>query len=339
MKRFVFPLLASVALVSAEPALPLPTWKPGEKKTFEEAGGIIQSFILADEPEPEPPPLEVEKPKAEEVTPEPVRTDEIPEQFLLEYFAQKPKDFLVDPQGLLPEKDYKDRLNFLKYHADDSSIDFFVYIFGSEQEIPGEVRAEETMERLFMTGKPAVVVFYFLGQPQRSVIHLSPSLMEGVSSAEQRRALQSSVMSAFGKLNETDQLEAFSVQMSIRVYWMERMLGGGTMMDRLPTAAEPHPVHAVKKEASLMDRWRAVSEKWFSEWWGVVSLASGSMLLLSAFVAWMRARVRLRFPEFDVEPRLDGSHGAGVGAVISFASAAVPPASQKDQVPDYLRRA
>jgi hypothetical protein len=54
---------------------------------------------------------------------------------------------------------------------------------------------------------------------------------------------------------------------------------------------------------------------------------------------WLRRRARYRFPELDVEPRLGGAHAAGVGAVISFASAALPPASQRDQVPDYLRRA
>jgi hypothetical protein len=54
---------------------------------------------------------------------------------------------------------------------------------------------------------------------------------------------------------------------------------------------------------------------------------------------WLQRRARYRFPDFEVEPRLGGAHAAGVGAVISFASASVPPASQRDQVPDYLRRA
>jgi hypothetical protein len=53
---------------------------------------------------------------------------------------------------------------------------------------------------------------------------------------------------------------------------------------------------------------------------------------------WLRKRAIYRFPELTVEPRLGGVHGAGVGAVISFAGAAVSPASQRDQRPDYLRR-
>lgn len=336
MRRTILAALFPIAALAVEP--PLPNWKPGEKKAFEEAGGVLHSFILADEVPQEEPALDVEKPKAEEITNDPVRSDEIPEPFLAAYFAQKPKEYLVDPQGLLAAKDFNDRLNFLKYHAGDSSIDFFVYVFGGEQEIPGEVRAEETMERLYITGKPAVVVFYFLGAPQRSVIHLSPSLTEGVPAAEQRRALQSSVMSAFGKLNFTDQLEAFSVQMSIRIYWMERMLRGAPGPEE-SVVEVPRVLPAKQKGRKLTDQWREMIVAWWEEWWGLAALGAGAVMLGSAFWAWMRSQVRMKFPEFEVEPRLGGTHGAGVGAVISFASAAVPPASQKDQVPDYLRRA
>ncbi|MBX3739353.1 MAG: hypothetical protein KF712_00070 [Akkermansiaceae bacterium] len=338
MRFLPFLALAAASFAHAS-ALQMPSWKDDERKAFEEAGGILRSFILADEPEPAPEStLDVEKPKGDEVTKDPLRSSEIPEKFLTAYFAEKPAEFLVDPQGLLSLKDYKDRLGFLKYHAGDSSIDFFVYVFGGEQEIPGEVRAEETVERLFTTGRPAVVVFYFLGAPQRSAIHLSPFLTESVSAADQRRALQSSVMSAFEKLNTTDQLDAFSVQMSIRIYWMERMLGGGASPDEVPVVSH-RPVAKKAKAPSTLEIWKEQAVIWVEEWWGGAALLLGTGLLVSSFVAWMRSRVRFRFPDLEVEPRLGGDHAAGVGAVISFASAALPPASQKDQVPDYLRRA
>jgi hypothetical protein len=320
-------------------ALEMPSWKADERKAFEEAGGILRSFILAEEPEiEEVVQLEVEKPKAEEVTNDPLRSSEIPEKYLSAYFAEKPSEFLVDPQGLLSAKDYNDRLSFLKYHAGDSSIDFFVYVFGGEQEIPGEARAEETVERLFTSGRPAVVVFYFLGAPQRSVIHLSHSLTEAVSAADQRRALQSSVMSAFEKLNTTDQLAAFSVQMSIRIYWMERMFGGGASPEQMISVA-PRPAAKKVVPPSALEIWKEKLSTWAEEWWGVAALLVGACLLASSFVAWMRSRLRYSFPDLEVESRLGGEHAAGVGAVISFSNAALPPASQKDQVPDYLRRA
>ena len=70
-----------------------------------------------------------------------------------------------------------------------------------------------------------------------------------------------------------------------------------------------------------------------------VGVMAATLVAACALSFWTRRRARYRFPEFEVEPRLGGAHAAGVGAVISFASAALPPASQRDQVPDYLRRA
>ena len=55
-------------------------------------------------------------------------------------------------------------------------------------------------------------------------------------------------------------------------------------------------------------------------------------------IGWRRRRATYRFPELFVEPRLGGQHAAGLGAVIAFASADLPPASQRRQVAGYLRR-
>ena len=49
-------------------------------------------------------------------------------------------------------------------------------------------------------------------------------------------------------------------------------------------------------------------------------------------------RVRYVFPEVEVGTLLGAPHAAGVGAVISFSSAQLPPSQQRDQVPDYIHR-
>ena len=119
---------------------------------------------------------------------------------------------------------------------------------GGDQTIPSEVREEELIERFFTEGRPAVVVYYHLGAPQRSVVYLSPSITDSVSAAEQRRALESSVMQAFQKIEPSEQIEKFLVQMSIRIYWMERMLAGETAAsDTLP----PTPIPAASNRRSL----------------------------------------------------------------------------------------
>ena len=334
-------LATSVYGARVEPGLP--TWNDGERAELEAGGWVAGGLLLTDEPVPdEPEPelvesLDVAQPTAEEVLEAETPSDQIPEKYWPDYFDKKPTTFLVDPQGLLSPVDYRDRLGFLNYHAGDSSIDLYVYVFKGDQDIPGEVRDEELVERFYSEGRPAAVVFYYMGAPQRSVMYLSPSLTDAVSAPEQRRALESSVMQAFKDVEPAGQIESFLVQMSIRIYWMERMLNGDSSEPGVTTMTK-FPKRALARKYGVGDLIQPLFEKA-----GPYLMPAGVLLgsLVSGLIvtSLVRRRARYRFPEFEVEPRLGAAHAAGVGAVISFASAAVPPASQRDQVPDYLRRA
>jgi hypothetical protein len=256
----------------------------------------------------------------------------VPEEYMADYFERRPDSFLVDPQKLLGRQESRDRVAFLRYHAEDSAVDLYFYLFDGTQEIPSEVRVEEMVERLFGDGKPAAVVFYFMGAPQRSELWLSPSLTGKASAADRQRALQSSVAEALEKADPVDQLDRFSVQMSIRLYWIEKAFGGraedaGPMVV-LP--AKPAPV-------SKMKRW----EPWLQEArkWALPAAVVGGIVVFGWLALWLLgARARYRFPEIEVAPRLGGEHGAGVGAVITFGNPGLPPSFQREQVPDYLRR-
>lgn len=260
----------------------------------------------------------------------------VPEKFREAYFGGRSEKFLVDPQGLLSPVDYRERLDFLNYHAGDSAIDLYVYLLPADQDIPREVRVEELIERYFAGGRPAAVVYFHMGDAQRSSLHLSPALMAVVPLGEQRRALESSVMQALKEVRPAAQIEAFLVHISIRIYWMERMLGGTAEGESMPVLvkakkepeAQSGPLDVLRPHLEAAARHVIPA-----------ALVVGALLAACGIRFWLKRRARHRFPEFEVEPRLGGAHAAGVGAVISFASAAVPPASQRDQMPDYLRRA
>lgn len=329
-------VLTANALAYGESALP--AWNGDERKELEAKGWLPGAiFLTGDAEEPAAEPLALEPPLPGEIVDDPAPMVEVAEKFLPAYFAERPKNFLLDPQNLLSPSDSRDRLSFLNYHASDSTIDLFVYVFGGDQEIPSNVRQEELIERFFAGGRPAAVVYYYLGAPQRSVVYLSPSITGSIPVAEQRRALESSVMQAFERSKPPEQIEKFLAQMSIRIYWMERMLAGGpAVVDTsvLTGSAAAGNGQATAKSAKFL---------WLQAL--AIRLAFPAAVLLGVLMAafgfnqWLRLRGRYRFPEFEVEPRLGGAHAAGVGAVISFASAAIPPASQRDQVPDYLWRA
>ncbi len=341
MRRILI-LIATCTVLFANTEPPMPMWTAEEHAKMLSDGWIAGGSLLNFEPLPEETkedvtPLAIEQPTPEELTVESVNENEVSEEYLSAYFAERPDGFLVDPQGLLSAKEKKDLEAFLDYHAGDSSIDMHIYVFGGEQEIPGDVREEEVVERLYSVGKPAVVVYYYLGAPQRSAMYLSPVLTDAVSAAEQRRALESSVMQAFASVDAVGQLQAFLVQMSIRIYWMERMAEGtaAETMEAIPDGVGVRKFHqkkAVMEAPVVLPEWAKLAGAVFAAF-------CGGVILLWSLAMWWKSRARFVFPEFEVEPRLGGSHAAGIGAVISFSSAAVPPARQRDQVPDYMRRA
>lgn len=325
------------AISMAAPEQDLPSWKDGKADAEEP---MARSVLLAEEPGTEESAeaiLELDQAAVGENPATDNKLVDVPETYWPAYFAERPKTFLTDPQGLLSPADKRERLAFLNYHAGDSSIDIFVYVFGGDQEIPGEVRQEELAERLFSEGRPAAIVFYFMGAPDRSVLRFSPSIADKAPIAEQRRALESSVMQALAKVDPSGQFEAFLMQMSIRIYWIERMIGAGEQRAET-TTAPAKVVVAKKKKSKLAELVMPHLEKARSHAMPA-AMVSGALLLAIALRFWLKRRALYRFPDFDVEPRLGGAHASGVGGVISFASAAVPPASQRDQLPEYLRRA
>jgi hypothetical protein len=342
MKFFLTVLVLGASLALAPSAeLPFPEWRGGELAELQSKGWQPGALLLTDDPLPgdlAPAATEsVPSPLPEEIANDSAPATEIPEPFLEAYFAARPDRFLIDPQGLLSPADLRDRSDFLTYHASDSSIDFFVYVMGGDQEIPADVRDEELIERFFTEGRPALVVHYYLGNPKRSTVQLSPSLSDQISLAEQHRALESSIMMALEKNHPSDQLDKFLVQMSIRIYWMERLIADGSKAaDGSASEGMENSGSAAEKE--IPDRFLKIRELLLPFVMPSAAILAGLMLLYGGLFV-LRMRARYQFPEFEVEPRLGGDHAAGIGAVISFASAAVPPASQRDQIPEYLRRA
>lgn len=321
---------------------PLPIWGEEERARMQAEGWVAGSSLLTYDPLPEvrdanDTPLAVEKPTDEEIRELVDNENVVDEKYLVDYFADSSSDFLIDPQNFLTEEKRGALESFLVNHAGDSPIDMRLYIFGADQVIPGDVREEEVVERLYSTGKPALVIYYYLGAPQRSDIYLSPVLTDTVSAGEQRRALQSGVVQALKGALVTDQLKAFLVQMSIRVYWMERMVKLAAEEGTTVLPAEDLVDRSAKEK--VVEEGGTEISHWGKAAVGLVIVAFGSVMIALSLRFFLRRRARYLFPEFDIEPRMGGDHAAGVGAVISFSSSAVSPTNQRDQVPDYLRRA
>ena len=252
------------------------------------------------------------------------------------YVDKRPENFLVDPQLLLGVGEREERLTFLNYHAGDSAIDLFVYLYRAGQKPPQEWHDDHWADKIFGDSRPAVVVFYHVGTPQESTMRVTRQLAEKVSLPERGRALEDAVMAALKKPDRASQLEAFLVQMSIRIYWMERAMGGEKK--EAAAAQLASKVTEKKSTAKGIEKFRPLLDL-VAPYVAPGLSAMTTILLLWVLTVVRRRRAKYRFPEFEVEPRLGGPHAAGVGAVISFGRAAPSPAFQRKQMPGYLRRA
>lgn len=286
---------------------------------------------------PPPPPPEEQlppEPEPEEMVVE-IDPTVIEEQFLEPYFGRTPASYLIDPQEMLARQEFRDRESFLAYHAGDSEVNLYVFLFDAEQQLPEGVTVESVFDEHFNRGGPVAVVFYWLGRPERSRMALSESIENVVSEEVRERALRTSIQEAFEKTDPSHQLENFSVELSIRLYWFEKAMTASGVLE--PEAVDTLAVSEVTKPIVMTMPENETMLLLIKMLWAVIILAVvGVLVWMGRLVA--RRRLRYVFPEVEIEPMLGAPHAAGVGAVVSFSSSQLPPSQQRDQVPDYLQR-
>lgn len=257
----------------------------------------------------------------------------VPDKHLETYFQDKPDTFLLDPQRLLSNSDRRQREEFLAYHSEDSEIDFHLLLFDKEQTIPRDVRVEELGERFFGEGRPSLLALYFLGQPDRVKLILSPRIAEVLQPADLERLRRQAVQAAEAKTVAAEQLEEFCIQLAIGIFWIEQEAG----LEAGPSGAGPGEERSdgLKKQPPanglivLLDRWVA-------DWGLPIGVVAGGIIAASLVTFVLRRRARYRFPERLPPPRLGAKSGAGVGAVIDFRSSTKSPSRQKADPNDSL---
>lgn len=318
-----------LCVLSMHPMMAMPVWDHSDRNRMIEEGWIAGQELLDFTTIPEHEIMAYMEPTAEEAALDLVVLQNVPEKHIDGYFSRKPQTFLVDPQGLVTPEQRNKLLRSLHLRANDSEIELYLYLFGSDQSIPTDVRVEEIPERLFSSGKPAVILFYHLGAPSKTVLYLSPHMTDAVSIAERGRAMDSALVKATQASGIYEPLEAFMTQISLRVYWMEKMLAWTA-----EESIDPKPTNPIKSAVAYREMKK--SEWRWSEWSRdripyVTMVAAFSCGIISWLVV-RKLRCCYTFPQSLVEPRLGGKHSAGEGAVLSFGTAKHRLSAQRDQI-------
>ena len=250
-----------------------------------------------------------------------------------EYFSLRPVEFLVDPQRLLTEQKSHDIQRFLEYHADEAQFDICMMLFGASQDIPEDISLEER-HREWFGDRSVVLVAYFLEHPERTRVIYGEGVRQKLPEGVFSRIFQSCVREAQVAETPFDQVERFAIEMSIRLYWLAKMLErqaageaiptteeelSGPKWEQLATNAQPGALSAgvPTAEASMMTD-RLLSLPW-------LLLGAGTFLLsaLTGAGAWWWRRDSLAakpvlFPELELPTRLGGNFSGGGYVGISF---------------------
>ncbi|MFK7909606.1 MAG: hypothetical protein AB8F34_03295 [Akkermansiaceae bacterium] len=320
----------------------MPSWTEEERKRLEEGQLIPGASLLVENEEaspvikPDPTKGEIEE-KLPEPEPEPTydpRT--IPSDHLVSYFRAFPENYLVDPQRLLTMQETQDRVGFLDYHAQDSEIDIRLYLFDAQQQIPEPYSLNQVAKNLYRDSPLTAVVFCFVGDPSRTILAFGGRGAEHVTQQENTRILDSARIKSLESSDTSAQVEAFIVQLSISLYWLEKSLED-IKIAAIPPVEEPERSAAGSKKSSTPGLLSHVKPSMI---YIAISVSSFLVSLIAIAMIWYlwRKNKKYCFPVFELPRRLGADYGAGVGAVIGYRDTFGSPSHQRDQVPDYLMR-
>lgn len=320
----------------------LPKWSPLDRARLKKGELVVGAALLVEDAREAPIPRVVPKPEVppiELVEPEPEYDPTLlPQEYLVDYFETVPEGYLVDPQRLLSMQESLDREGFLEYHADDSEVDIRMYLFDAQQKIPEPYTLRKLIRDRYTGGDLTAVVFCFMGDPTRNLLALGGEGSGEVSEKDIRKMLESARIKALEKSDPATQVESFVVQLSIRLYWLEKERKDAEAELATVVAAEarkePGKQRVQAKAEGVVDKVRPFLLY-------VVVGGVGAALAMfgtgAAWILWRRGR-RYHFPVLEVPRRLGADYAAGVGAVLAFHDKLGSPSSQRDQVPDYLTR-
>lgn len=334
--------IAGIEVVEPE-VMALPTLSEEMEKQIEEGtlipgsslmGRIALEILFSDGEEPPVLDQMIEIPEPEVIEQELPTT--ISEIFYEGYFRNTPSGYLVDPQNLLTAQEKGDREGFFEDHAKDSSVDIYFYLFDTYQQLPeGESPQRVMFEHVQKLG-PSLVVFYYFGMPERTQMVFSPQLERLVKDMNQRTNLVLAAEDGLDDSPELAQIDRFCIQLSTELFKIENTLG--TLEQENSNLMHPLSEEApeVFEEPRLFDFfWNSSFARNVLGVLGLIILAGGVGFIVKKFVDRKRIYV---FPESEGSLLLQAPHAAGVGALITYDSPALPPSVQKDEVPDYLQK-
>lgn len=171
-------------------------------------------------------------------------------EFLRAAQAWSSEDPLIDPNNALAETPAEDLRRFLGYHSEQADIPITVLLLEANEKLPAAVEMESLAQGTLSSRRVALLV-YPLGEPWRTRLFLPGAAHQAVSASFLTRMLEACLAEANRTSLPEDQLHDYIVQLSIRLFWLQKELAK-SQPSRLAfaDAAQTPPLAEVGTEVS-----------------------------------------------------------------------------------------
>jgi hypothetical protein len=239
-------------------------------------------------------------------------------------------DPLIDPGSELPETPAEDLRRFLGYHAEQADIPIVVLLLAKDERLPAQADLERFAQGT-LSKRRAALLAYPMGEPWRARLFLPRAAHQAVSSAFLTRLVEACLAEAASATLPEDQLHEYVVQLSIRLFWLQKELAKSTSSSlafadtaKTPPLTEvghpavepsaPAPTAAAAPASTL--RLPNASLLTIAILGTVLLTLTGRRVIRSAKKAAKQRRHRQiwTLPEPETESRLSGAFCGGAGA-------------------------
>lgn len=244
---------------------------------------------------------------------------------------------LFDPQGLLSETQAEDMRRLLSFHTERAGVTAAIVLLDARQKLPPQA----DLTRLAggaLTPTAACIVVYPLGEPDRTRVFFTKIVTQTAEPAYLGNLASTCIREAVEHPDPGEQLQRFVIQLSIRLFWLERAYPTLQPAPAIPVASsaphplaaqEPQPLSEVTPPPSALSLYPRIEALVSQNKAGllVAGAALGfALLLITAIISFLRwRRRRLRhcvwiLPEPTTAPvsRLGGPHCGASGAFIQY---------------------
>jgi len=242
---------------------------------------------------------------------------DVPPEFLAACAQSLPREYLIDPEQLVPEIQNYDMMRLPEFHARDARIKLFVLMIGHDQRLPEGVELEKIASGSLLQSDACLLV-YPLGEPWRTRLFVSNAIHNQISTGFLSDTIQACLHESLQTSNVHDQLRRYTIHLSTRLFWLQKALGAepskGTGTGQ-PLAEFTPQIKTVAAYSSV----------------GVVAMAGwtvASVLMLGlGYLTGHRMLRRLRLhrqhriwmlTEPETVPRLGGAFTGGGGGMIRY---------------------